>query len=168
MRPYGHPCQLERRRRQAIALLQSGQSFRAIATKLKASLSSVVRWVQAYRRGGDSGLAAKPVPGRPSRLTPRQKAQLLQLLEQGAQRVGYTTDVWTLKRIRKLIEDEFGQRYVISGVWHLLVADLNWSAQKPERRATQRDEEAIATWKRTAWPRIKKSPKTGRVSGISR
>jgi hypothetical protein len=29
--------------------------------------------------------------------------------------------------------------------------------QKPERRALERDEEAIARWKRKDWPRIKKT-----------
>jgi len=34
---------------------------------------------------------------------------------------------------------------------------LGWSWQKPERRAIERDEAAIARWTREAWPRIKKA-----------
>jgi transposase len=30
---------------------------------------------------------------------------------------------------------------------------LGWSCQKPERRAVERDEAAIARWKPEAWPR---------------
>jgi transposase len=33
---------------------------------------------------------------------------------------------------------------------------LGWSCQKPERRALQRDEAAIAHWKRYLWPQIKR------------
>ena len=32
---------------------------------------------------------------------------------------------------------------------------LGWSHQKPERRAGERDEQAIARWMRTQWPRVK-------------
>ena len=38
-----------------------------------------------------------------------------------------------------------------------LLHSLGWSVQKPERRALERDEEAIARWKRKDWPRIKKT-----------
>ena len=31
-----------------------------------------------------------------------------------------------------------------------------WTPQKPERRARERDEDAIARWKRTRWPRVKR------------
>jgi hypothetical protein len=34
---------------------------------------------------------------------------------------------------------------------------LGWSYQKPERRALERDEEAIDRWKRKNWPRVKKT-----------
>ena len=33
---------------------------------------------------------------------------------------------------------------------------MGWSSQKPQRLAIQRDEEAIVSWKRRGWPRIKK------------
>jgi hypothetical protein len=35
---------------------------------------------------------------------------------------------------------------------------MGWSCQKPEKRARERDEEAIAGWRQMDWPRIKKSP----------
>jgi hypothetical protein len=34
---------------------------------------------------------------------------------------------------------------------------LGWSYQKPERRALERDDEAIDRWKRQTWPRVKKT-----------
>jgi len=34
---------------------------------------------------------------------------------------------------------------------------LNWSCQKPERRALERDEAAIVRWKRYRWTTIKKT-----------
>ena len=38
-----------------------------------------------------------------------------------------------------------------------LMHRLNWSPQKPETRAVERDEEAIERWKRKDWPRVKKT-----------
>jgi len=167
MRPYGTSKQLEKRRHQAIALWKAGHSYRSIAAKLKSSLSSVVRWFQAYRKKGIDGLRPKPTPGRPPGLSPSQKKKLLRILVKGPLSEGYSTDLWTLKRMAKVIEKHFGVRYHPGHVWWLMMG-LGWSCQKPERRALERDEAAIARWKKTTWPRIKKSPKTQSPSGLSR
>jgi len=53
-----------------------------------------------------------------------------------------------------VIRAQFGVRYSTVGVWKLLRHGLGWSWQKPERRAIQRDEAAIAQGKRDEWPRI--------------
>jgi hypothetical protein len=37
---------------------------------------------------------------------------------------------------------------------------LGWSCQRPERKARERNEEAIRRWVRHRWPRIKKKPGT--------
>ena len=50
--------QLEKRRLQAIAMLESGKSYQTVANRLSASLSSVVRWVQSYHQEGRAGLKA--------------------------------------------------------------------------------------------------------------
>jgi hypothetical protein len=35
---------------------------------------------------------------------------------------------------------------------------LGWSKQRPARRAVERNDEAIATWVKEQWPRIRKAP----------
>jgi hypothetical protein len=45
-----------------------------------------------------------------------------------------------------------------ASVWRLLTGRLGWSLQRPERRAVERDESAIARWIAHEWPRIKKGP----------
>lgn len=167
MRPHGTPQQLEARRCRAIALLQAGKTYQSVAATLNASISSVVRWAQSFRQGGALALRPKSTPGRPPRLSQSQKRKLLRLLERGARAAGYTTDLWTLPRIAKLIEQQCGIHYHPGHVWRVM-RSLKWTCQKPERRATQRDEAAIARWKNYAWPRIKKSPKTGGPSRFSR
>lgn len=168
MRPFGTAGELEKRRRRAIALLQAGNPYREVARVVEASLSSVVRWKQAYRRDTRRGLRARPTPGRPPRLTTVQQARLRQVLLRGARAAGHTTELWTLKRIGKVIETQFGVRYSRVGVWKLLRHGLGWSWQKPERRALQRDEAAIAHWKTKVWPHIKKRRSTWGPPRVSR
>jgi len=105
-------------------------------------------------------LRPKPAPGRPPMLTPRQQRRLLQLLVKGPLSEGHATDLWTLPRIATLIGKHFGTRYHPGHVWRVM-RGLGWTCQKPERRALQRDENAIARWKTRAWPRIKKAQRLG-------
>jgi hypothetical protein len=112
-------------------------------------------------------LAAKPAPGRPRKLTEQQGEQLRHLLRQGAKAYGFPNELWTLKRIATVIWREFGVRYHPSHVWKVL-RSWHWSCQVPERHAIQRNEPAIAHWKRYKWPAIKKSPPTWRPSRVPR
>jgi transposase len=76
----------------------------------------------------------------------------------GAMFHGYQTELWPTLRIAELIQRKFGIRYHRDHVGRLLHA-LGWSCQKPERRATQRNEAAIEEWKQHDWRRIKKTPR---------
>jgi transposase len=140
-----------------VALLEQALSLHEIGRRLGCHASSVLRWRNALQSGGPEALQAKPAPGRPPRLTPKQKARLVRLLLQGARAHGYRTELWTTQRIAALIERHLGVRYHRNHVGKLL-HQLGWSPQKPERRAVERDEAAIAEWQRTVWPRVKKTP----------
>src|SRR5437867_572512 len=155
MRLPGSATVLEARRRRALALVQQGLSLNGAARRLGCAASSVMRWVRAHRRHGEAGLRVRPAPGRPRRLTARQESRLLRELLRGAPAHGYATDLWTTQRIAEVIERRFGVRYHRDHVGRLL-AQCGWSCQKPERRARERDEAAIARWKRTRWPRVKR------------
>ena len=167
MRPKGSAEELERRRRQAMALMDQGMKPAAAARAVGTSRASVTRWRQTYEAGGQEAMQAKPHPGGVSKLTAGQRARLVRMLLQGPGKHGYGTELWTLARVAEVIAVTFGVEYHPSAVWHILRA-LGWSCQKPERRARERDEEAIARWRREDWPRIKKRPKKRskhRVSG---
>jgi len=107
-----------------------------------------MRWRNALQSGGRKALKAKPAPGRPPRLTLKQKKQLVHLLIQGAMAHGYRTELWTTQRIADLIERRLGVRYYCNHVGKLLY-QIGWSHQKLERRAVERDEAVIAQWKRS-------------------
>jgi len=156
MRPEGSPAELERRRLRAVALLQDGYSLNEVARRIGCNASSVMRWRDAFRRGGRKALRPKPTPGRPPRLTRRQKVRLVGYLLKGPLAHGYRTDIWTTLRVAEVIQRKFGIHYHRDHVGRLLHA-LQWTCQKPEKRATQRDEAAIEAWKQRDWPRIKKT-----------
>jgi transposase len=158
---------LERRRRRAIALLAQGLTLSQVARRVPASVGTVSQWRHAWRTGGEAALAPRPVPGRPRKLTAQPCEQLVHSLSQGARAHGFANELWTLRRIAAVIRVPVGVRYHPAHVWKVLHR-LGWSCQVPERQAIQRDEQAIAHWKRYRWPAIKKRPTTWRPSGISR
>lgn len=47
----------------------------------------------------------------------------------------------------------FGVHYSEVTVWKLL-RELNWSPQKPEKRAREADREAIERWETERWPQV--------------
>ena len=155
MRPRGTPAELEARRRRAIVELGKGLMVTQVAERIGCSHSAVIAWRDAVRKKGEKGLAAKPAPGRPPKLTARQRARLPKLLLRGAEAWGYPTALWTTKRVASVIEREFKVKLHRAHVGRVL-SDLGWSCQKPERRALQRDEKAIEHWKRYRWREIKR------------
>lgn len=157
MRPHGSPTALEARRRRAVALLAQGLGVRTVARQIGCSPSSVSRWQTDVAAGGPDALRAKPPPGRPPRLTARQRARLLKLLLNGATAHGFGTDLWTLPRVAAVIARTFRVTYHPAHVWKILRGE-GWSCQKPERRARERDEAAIQRWRAERWPHIKKRP----------
>ncbi len=150
MRTKGSAEALEMRRMIGGKLLQEGKGIREVSRLLGVSPSTVFRWKQGLETNGLEALRAKPHPGRAPKLGAAQKKGLEGILLKGAKAAGFATDLWTLERIALVIEREFGVRYHPRYVWHLLTA-MGWSAQKPERRARERDEAAIAAWRREGW-----------------
>lgn len=158
MRPKGTAQELERRRHRAIALLNGGHGICEVARMVGVHAGSVVRWRDAYKQGGMKALKSRPPPGRPPKLSCRERQQLIHLLKKGPAAHGYRTSLWTLSRVAEVIHKNFSVHYHPSQVWRILKA-MDWSCQKPERRARERDEKAIARWRRKDWSGIKKSPK---------
>jgi transposase len=155
MRPIGTPKQLQQRRRQAVKLLKRGKRSTEVAQFVGVTSRSLRGWRQEAKSATRKVRSTRRSPGRPCRLGPGQLKRLKHKLACGAPAYGYPADYWSLERVQWLIRKEFKVHYHPSGVWHLL-RRMNWSCQKPQRLALQRDEAAIAYWKRYRWPWIKK------------
>jgi len=147
---------LEDRRKRALALLDSGYSLNEAGRRIGCHASSVMRWRDRRRRGGTRALRVRRSPGRPLKLDQARRKRLVGLLLQGPIAQGYRTNLWTTARIAEVIRREFGVQYHRDHVGRLMHR-LRWSAQKPERRALERNEKAIEGWKQKDWPRIKKT-----------
>jgi len=151
---------LEKRRLQAARLFGKGKSQAEVVRALGVSRQSVSRWHRAWEREGKAGLQAAGRAGRKPKLTPAQLSQVEQELLRGPLAHGYATILWTLPRIAGLIAKLTGVKYHPGHVWRILRA-LDWSLQRPEHRAKERDDEAIAHWHKRHWPQRK----GGRSSG---
>jgi len=156
MRPPGSPAELERRRLRAIALLEQGLSPHEVAERLGVDRRSVRRWKQAYRRRGVAGLRARPTPGRPPKLTVRQRRTLVRWILRGPEAFGYRTALWTCRRIADLIRQRFGVTYHPAHIGRLLRA-CGLTPQRPQRTAKERNDRRIRLWLQQEWPRVKKN-----------
>ena len=156
MRISGSAEVLEYRRHKALELLDEGRSLNEVGRLLDCAPSSVMRWRDARLSGGDHALKVKTASGRPPKLTEKQKRSLEKILLKGPLAAGYRTDLWTTARIAEVIERKFGVRYHRDHIGRLM-GQMGWSHQKPERRASQRDEDRIADWAKNDWPGVKKT-----------
>lgn len=148
---------LKKRRLEAARLFDEGASQAEVARRLCVSRVSALRWYRTWRKKGRGGLSESKPLGRPSRLGLKELERIEAALLEGPQAQGYSTDLWTLPRIARVVERVSGVSYHPGHVWRVL-RGLGWSLQRPTLRARERDEEAIARWKRRDWPRSKKTP----------
>src|SRR5712691_2185828 len=156
---------LEARRFEAARLFARGQSQATVVRALSVSRQTAHRWYHAWRRQGRRGLQAAGRLGRKPRLDRRQLARVDTALRRGAVAHGFSAELWTLPRVAMVIERLTGVRYHPGHVWYIL-RRLNWSVQRPARRARERDEAAIRRWVTGRWPAVKKTP-AGSAPGSS-
>jgi len=146
---------LERVRLQAGALFDAGHSQAEVARELGVAKQVVSRWHARWRSGGVPALRSAGPTGPTPRVSQEQLHAVRQALDQGARAHGFATDLWTLDRVAQVIEQVTGVTYHPGHVWKVLRRRLGFRLQRPARRAVERDEEAIARWVVSDWPRIR-------------
>lgn len=151
--------ELERRRLKAAGYFEQGKTQAWVAKHLCVSRPAVWAWYWAWKDSGTAGLKSKGRSGAPPKLNGKQLIKVEALLLKGPKAQGYTTELWTLERIAKLIQKTTKVSYHPGHVWRIL-HDLGWSAQKPETRARERNEKKIKQWVRREFPRIQKKGST--------
>jgi transposase len=154
-------------RLQAAKRFEAGDKTADIAAELRVSERSVERWRRAWCEGGVQALRSAG-PMALERLTAAQWARLQDALERGPLAYGWDEGGgWTLARIKTLIGRMFHVGYTVQGVWRLLRRH-GYSAQVPVRRALERDDDAVETWKREVWPQAKAPRASAAATSASR
>jgi len=137
MRPKGSAEKLEARRRLAATMLAKGRGIREVARTIGAAPSSVKRWKDALEEGGKNALKSKPHTGRPSRLSTKQRQDLLHILKQGPRAANLRADQWTCQRVVTVIRRSFGVKYHPDHVSRILRA-LGWNSKKKSSLPSKR------------------------------
>ena len=155
MRTRGSPSELERRRILAVERLLDGYSTQEVGDFLGIDSGTLRRWRGSYEKGGWSRLRARPVSGRPTKLTCTEEKIVRRWLKCPATELGFSTELWTAARLASVIEQEFGVEFhpKYLAAW---LRDRGYSPQKPQRVAHEQDPQATARWLEKDWPRIKK------------
>src|SRR3954469_16723314 len=101
---------------QAILLAKQGDTAPRIARALGFSRRAVRAWIAAYNRGGLEALPDRPHPGRLPTLPHDREAAFLERIEAPP---GPEDGAWEWRGadIRRLLEEQFGARYTLGGVY---------------------------------------------------
>lgn len=149
--------EITRKRVCAGRLLKKGKKPSDVAHAVGVARQTVYTWKSVLDEGGIDALRAMPAPGRPARLDEWQLKDLRRTLLQKPSEYGFDTELWTLKRVGLLIQQRYGVKFGLTNIW-LILGALGFSAQKPERRAIERNPDAVRHWKQHTWAALKKKP----------
>ena len=152
--------QKEQRRLAAAQDLQEGEMSQVeIAEKHGVSPSAVSKWKSTLENEGIEGLRSTNDEGNQgpdSQLDDRDREQLVELLEEGAQAHSWETDLWTSKRVAALVEDKFGIDYTPRHCSRIL-CELGYRPVKPKKGAAEKDPEEKERWLNEEAEQLKKS-----------
>jgi len=148
---------MAQRRRRAARLFATGKLILAqIAHELQVSRQSVSRWYEQWKRGGSGALRGAGRAGRKPKLERQQLRRVEDALRMGAKAHGFDTDLWTLPRVAVVVERLTGVHYHPGHVWKIL-GSIDWTLQRPAKRAKERNPEKVKQWVGQRWPEVKKT-----------
>jgi len=146
---------LEEMRIRVVMRVQDGESPEIIAKILGLDRSTVYGWLARYRRGGWDGLKAKPLAGRPPKLSGKMMRWVYETVtRKNPLQLNFVFALWTREMVAKLIKDKFGMKLSVASVGRLL-AQLGITCQKPLHRAQERDDALVQQWLKKDYPQIK-------------
>src|SRR3989338_919591 len=145
---------LEHYRFRAIKLRKKGWKIKAIAEAFGVNQRAVIRWLTNYREGGKKALLSKKASGPSFKLTEQEMKDLLIIFKDNAMHYDFETPLWTCKMIQQVIQKHMRKKIHTTNIMRWLDR-WNFTNQKPQRRASQRDEKAVKRWLTEDWPKIK-------------
>ena len=146
-------------RQQAIKAVQSGQSVPTVAQVLGVSTRAVYDWLAKFAAGGQQALLAKPISGRPPKVTAEEMRWLAETIKDNTpQQLKFEFGLWTLSLIGLLIKRQFGKSLSLASVSRVMKL-LGFTVQKPLYQAWQQDGVLVQKWQDEIYPEIKKEAK---------
>ena len=112
--------EMERRRMEAGEDMLNGFPQSRVPRKFGVSRTTASRWHFAVAANGLDSLRGRKSPGRPSRITPEQKAQIVEAFDRGAAALGFAGNRWTAALLARVIEERFGVHYSLDHIGRLM------------------------------------------------
>jgi transposase len=141
----------EQVRRQAAGWFAEGVPVPQVAARLRVSRTAVYGWRQQWQAGGEQALASKGPSGNRCRLDEARLRRLADALDEGPAVHGFGDDQrWTLARGSDLVARLFHTRYTLRARRTSCTASAG-RCRSRNHRAVERDEAAIATWRKETW-----------------
>jgi len=140
---------MEWKRKQGYDLIRKGMKKSEISKMLHVDRRTVYSWT--IRMENNIGYRNRKQKGQESRLSEEQKKKLKKILDDGASQYGYDTDLWTLKRIAEVIDNEFHVHYNVTYVWQIL-DKMGYSAQMPLATAMEKNHDYVNEWLQDKYP----------------
>jgi transposase len=137
----------------ALQMVGQRQPVAIVAAFVGVTESTLYSWVSAWLLRGAASLTYRCSPGRPAKLTQTQKARLGELLDAGPQAAGLAYGAWSAPLVQALIEREFGVRYNVHYVSHLL-GQLGFSYQKARFVSDHLDAGTRLRWLAQQWREV--------------
>ena len=155
---------LEAIRIRAVQSVEAGESPEDVIRTLGFGRTVIYSWLAKYREGGIDALRAKPISGRPSKMTgPQLKWVYKTVTGKNPLQLRFEFALWTRSMIRELIREKFGVRLSEVSVGRML-HKLGLSPQRPLRRAYERDPERVESWREKEFPNIRRLAKKERAT----
>lgn len=146
-------------RQQAVKAVRNGEAAASVARAFGVNERSVFRWLADFASGGQQGLLAKPIPGRPPKVGPEEMRWLATTLkEETPQQFKFEYALWTLALVGEVLYRQFGIK-LSKGALSRLLKILGFSVQRPLYRAWQQDAALVKAWQETEYPAIQAEAK---------
>ena len=149
-------------RRIAVAMVRAGKTRVEAAATVGVNRRFVGQWVKVAAQGGEAVLAGRRRgrrPGEQKALSAAQEEGLRYLIARGCpDQFGLSFALWTRQAVRALIARETGVWLTLPVVGRYLRA-WGFTAQRPARRATERQDEAVRAWLENTYPAIARKAK---------
>ncbi len=138
------------RRLEAARLFGLNQTRAEVVEACGVSWRAVHGWYQRWQQGGRPALLSTRKPGPAPKFNERHIRTLEIELHRGARVHRDENELWTVKRVRRLIQDRLTLRCSESEAW-LLLRRMKWSPQSPRTQGGQDSRMERATLAADRW-----------------